>query len=230
MAKNDTNIQPDYVPSGFDMTGFDEKDLREVGSFTPMYKPKNAYEGKYAPVKGWLACCEPLPKIEGKNESDPDRVPLTAHVVLHKPNKGILGPRGEERIVELKAGESILVPIGGNLLFNKPFISALFDPLHAWYVVMSVVGTRPSDYPSDTWVWKVELSPRKFERSKTNEPRFVMAQTALTPEVFADLPEKTRKQLPSTAIMRGQVVGRTSGGQLYDSDGVIVERSISAQA
>lgn len=211
---------PNYMPEGYS-----DDDFAVVGGFTPMYKPDNVWSKENDKAKpgavavfGWGAYVEPLSEIAAK-PNEKARTPLVANIILCAPNRGILGKRGEEKIVECAVGERILIPIGGNLLWNKPFMEKLFDPKFYWLMRIQVVGTQPSDYPADTWMWQVEIA--KKPKLRAEHPELANAVTALHPAIIEKLEEKVRKPLPMTAYMKdvpilGQYLGTTASGEVYD--------------
>lgn len=235
-----------YVPGGFDMSDFNESDNRVVGEFTPLWKPENADKSRIAKdgvfsldskgrpfFCGWAAFCNPLQLIEDEEEGN--RVPLCAHFVLHKPSVGILGKRTEgETIKQLAGGDSLLLPMGGNLMFNREFMTALFDPVHVWYMTIALEAEKIPSKKSgrnDAWKFEVSINPKKFFRNEGKDPRFAMG-VALTPEVLRTLKEKERKQLPPSAWMAPRatdVGGMTPTGHLYDANGEVRGRLVEGQ-
>lgn len=216
-----------YMPEGYS-----DADFSVVGGFTPMYKPKNAFEQKLAPVFGWLLYTEALPVISDPKGKEKDRVPLALHVLLCAPNKGWLGPDGEEIEKEIPVNEEILVPCSGNILFNRPLMTAAFDPERVWLVRMSVVDQQKSDYPTPMWVWKVEIANKPRKRS--DFPRLANIQTALIPDVARYFDKKVIQALPPSAFARGvpmigQGNGVTSSGEIYDSNGEIVSALVGGK-
>lgn len=213
--------------------GCSDDDFAEVGLLTPMYKPKNAWAEKWAPVRGMLSHVEALPKQTQKNKDgdDEDWIPLALHIILSAPNKGILGKKGQEKIVERAVGESLLVPLTGSLLYKKELVIAAFDALRIWPVRLTVTGQQPSDYPSDMWTWKSELANKP--RVRKDDPRLSMVETTLPAAILNDLPAKVTKALPPAAFARSVQVqvpvlggGVTPTGDVYDKDGVIQPRIV----
>lgn len=208
-------------------TGFSEDDFIVVGGFTPMYKPKNAFEKKWEAVRAWGGYIDALPEIEDKDGKK--RTPLVAVMFLVAPNVGVLGDRTDEKEKALAAGDKILIPLGGNLLWNKDFTAAMFDPKSYFLMRLRVVGQQPSpDYPTDTWMWEVAVNPKRMLRSE--HPVLQNCETALPPEVIAKLDERQKKPLPTTAYPRiSPIIGRLPSGEVYDKDGVVQPRLVQQQ-
>jgi len=226
--KNSKNAAP---ATNFMPEGYSDADFAEVGLLTPMYKPKNAYEGKWPEVLGWVSHVEALPEQKQKNAKgeEEDWVPLALHVILCAPNKGIIGKKTNEKIVERAIGESLLIPLTGSLLYKKEMMIAAFDAQRVWLARILVTGQQPSDYPSDMWVWKAELA--KKPRARKDDDRFAMVETALFPEVVSKLPQKVIKALPPAAFALARatsvpIMGQTSSGEVYDRDGVVQNRLV----
>ena len=215
--------------------GYGEDGFSEVGLLTPMYKPKNAFAEKWPTVVGWLSHVEALPKQVQKNKDgeEEDWIPIALNIILTAPNKGILGKKGSEKIVERAVGESLLVPLTGSLLYKKELMIAAFDASRIWLARISVTGQQASDYPSDMWVWKSELHNKP--RVRKDDPSLSMVETALPPAILNELPVKITKALPPAAFAKSVQVpmmggGVTSSGEVYDKDGVIQPRLVSGQA
>ncbi len=221
---------PNYMPEGYS-----DDDFAVVGGFTPMYKPENAWSKESNKAKpgivevfGWGVCVDALPVIKDPKGKEADRIPLVASILLVAPNRGVRGKKGEEVPVECAVGERILVPIGGNLLWNKPFMEKLFDSKRYWLMKLKVIGTQASDYPSDTWMWEVSIA--KTPKLRAEHPEIAAVETALHPAIIQALDEKVRKALPMTAYMPNIPmlgVGVTSSGEVYDKDGVLVSRVVT---
>jgi len=219
---------PFWLPQGTSADAFKDEELIDVGGFTPIYKPKNAWAGgvetaKLKPVRGFPVGLEYLSLIEAENDNEEDRIPLMARVILAEPNVGYRGKRGAaEEKVELKAGDDIYVPINGNLLYNRPFMVSLFDPTHVTFTKFTVTGQMPMAQ-GDMWVWRVQFSPNKVARSQ--DSRLRVPELRIPPDVYAAFGEKIRKALPANAVMRAGVLpqggGVTPSGHVYDKDGVV---------
>jgi hypothetical protein len=221
--KNDVKNEIKSVDAAYLPKGYREEDFKDVGGFTPIYKPKNAYTNKWAPVLGWVVNIEVLPTIEAKREDQDDFTPLQARVILCAPNKGVRGPRTKEEIFDLGVGEEIFVPLSGNLLYNRPLMVALFDPKNVHLARFTVTGQMPMDL-GDMWTWRVQMNSQTKERTGT----FIVPELRIPPEVVSVLTEKQIKALPQTAFMREArmlPMGRTAAGHVYDKDGVLQERA-----
>jgi hypothetical protein len=219
-VKSEKIVDAAYMPKGFR-----EEDFKDVGGLTPIYKPKNAYAGgdaskKWAPVLGWIVNMEVLPTIE---RDDGDWTPLQARMILCSPNKGVRGPRTKEDILDVAPGESILVPLSGSLLYNRPFMVALFDPKNVHLARLTVTGQQAMEL-GDMWTWRVQKNDQTRERAGV----FAVPELRIPPEIVSILDEKQIKALPQTAFMREArmlPMGRTASGHVYDKDGVVQERS-----
>lgn len=228
VTKNTAPVQ-NYMPEGYS-----DADFSEVGLLTPMYKPKNAFAEKWGPVFGWATHVQFLPKQVQKNAKtgeEEDWIPLGLNVVLCAPNKGVLGKKGAERIVEVAPGENLLVPLTGQLLYKKELMIAAFDAQRIWLARITVTGQQPSEYPSDMWTWKTELA--KKPRLRKDDPTLSMIETTIPPELIGQLPPKVKKALPSSAYPHAAqvpIIGQTASGEVYDADGVVRDRIIPASA
>lgn len=228
-TKNTAPVVQNYMPEGYS-----DADFSEVGLLTPMYKPKNAYTEKWGPVFGWATHVQFLPKQVQKNAKtgeEEDWIPLGLNVVLCAPNKGVLGKKGAERVVDVAPGENLLVPLTGQLLYKKELMIAAFDVQRIWLARITVTGQQTSEYPSDMWTWKTELA--KKPRLRKDDPTLSMIETTIPPELIGQLPPKVKKALPSSAYPHAAsvpIIGQTSSGEVFDADGVLRDRIIPANA
>lgn len=209
------------------MSGITEDEYKEVGKFTPIYKPTHAWadghkDKQLAPIEGIIIGLEALPLIEGDEERKlPDFLPLQILVRLAKANRGYRGSRlkGEEP-VEVPAGGAIYVPVNGNLLYNRPLMVACFDRDFATVARFRVTGKMAMAL-GDLWTWNVTFA-KQIPRS---QDRILQVHDLRLPaHVASDLSEKQVKALPSTAWMppnasgAPQLVGHTANGTPFNTD------------
>jgi hypothetical protein len=166
--------------SAFMPEGWKADDLRAIGGLTPIYAPEAALEEKFPPVAGWLDRIELLPEVtQGKDKATGQvrtYVPIMIRVQTTAPTKGIMGKGDALQIVDVAAGDDILVPVTGNLRANKVLLGAVpgarprrelppaVAPDKVYFAILRVTGQQTVEN-GDMWVWDTRLHPKTIERS-----------------------------------------------------------------
>ena len=189
MAKSKTD-QPVVAPKNeFDLSkligslgeGWSSDDFVETGGLTPLYIPEFALEEKWPPVVGRILCFETLK--EQKRPNNQVWTPLCIRVIVEAPTFAVMGTKEAREKKPIAKGETILVPIGGNLKTNTRLLAAALDGARIHKVAMYVETTVALDGGrNDMWKWKVM-------QSNVTEPRSTKGEWMLPPitDVVASL-------------------------------------------
>ena len=162
------------LPADVDITK-----IREVGGLTPIFSPQEAWEEKFPPIVGWADRIEELPPVQMGRDIF---IPRLIRIQLTAPTKAVLGKRGARQVVDLKAGDDILVPLTGNLENSRGLMAAIKDPRHVTLIGIKLTGHVPTGQPSDMWTFSVGLTAHKMAREGT---RFALPFETPTPELPA---------------------------------------------
>jgi hypothetical protein len=199
---NSAGASDDFDYSKYMPEGHDAKDLRKIGGLTPIYNGNFALDQKWPPCCGWL---DRIERIEIADPNDPNPIRDFMRVELTHPTKGVRGPRGaNQEIVDLKAGEDILLPMSGNFKNVAVLRAALANPKEVFFGIFRAVGHMNTGKPSDM----VQFDQRISQKTKPRDGRFALPANA----VYA--PELQTTQVPVVP------------GQVYDANGKPVARVV----
>ena len=140
--------------SKFTPEGTKQDDFVQLFGLTPIYSSEHALENNWDPVTGHLVSyeeikmAEPNPRIPGDTGvRDFFRVEIDRACKAVKGNK----TAGHD-VVDLKPGDEVLVPVGGNLSTMRALKAAALDPKRVHYVGFAVIGTLPmGSGKNDMW-------------------------------------------------------------------------------
>lgn len=156
MAKNDKNTAAaaeiidfsQYIPADLAQQLGGKVRLEETGLLTPLYRHEQAWEMKFGPVIGYWMGIEQLPV------DDFDAMVLRVELTVAA--KGCTGKSDDMQIVDVKAGEQILVPINGKLRNNRKLLQAAMDRKNYFFGIIQPLGPRKvNKKPSEMWDYKV---------------------------------------------------------------------------
>jgi len=155
MAKTNTAATAPKVEK-FDMRaflpeGFSESDFDVIGGLRPICQPETMM--KY-PVCGYVVALLDMPQRKDKS----DWRALLIHLT------GATKAKAGEDIVEVAAGEEVLVPINGNLKNNPDLLNAACDPRNVYIAWLQCVGQLDVGKASDMWNFEVKLSRKSIQR------------------------------------------------------------------
>ena len=165
--------------------GYDVADVYRTGLLTPLFLPKFALEHKFPRSAGWLDRIHIMPtqtrqtgSSRRKDEEDEEWVPFNLIVRdLKVPTKGVrrneMGLLTEKSIVDVAAGEKILLPITGQVTVNQDLQDALRDVDHVYWLAFSVVGTRKVNNLNAMYDWDIsfmlDAKKNKIKKKRTEE-------------------------------------------------------------
>lgn len=138
--------------------------LADTGKLYPIYDMQEALDQKWSPVYGKLITITPLSEVDGP---DGKRTPIMI-LVEHTgaPTKGKLGTaKTGYTIVDVKAGDMVMVPIGGNLEVNQEILRAATDPVNIYSAGFRCAGAQKvNNAPSKMLVIEAKLFPKTEKR------------------------------------------------------------------
>lgn len=177
--------------------------LADTGKLYPIYDMQVALNEKWSPVYGDMITIVPLSEVDGP---DGKRTPLMI-LVQHTgaPTKAKLGTAktGYETI-DVRAGDLVMVPVGGNLTVNQEILRAAVDPINSYSAGFRCSGTSKVNSGSPMLVIEAKLFPETKKR---------IGKLAVThsnhPEILALF---DRWGGPPHHLL----VGRTSNGSAYN--------------
>lgn len=190
-SSNNPAVDFDWMSAGLP-ADVDITKIQEVGGLTPIWSPQEAWEEKFPPVIGWADRVEKLPPVQMGRDLF---IPRLVRVHLTAPTKGVIGKRGARTVVELKAGDDILVPLTGNLENSRKLMAAVKDPRYVTIVGIKLTGQIPTGQPSEMWTFSVGLTAHRILREGT---RYV-------------LPIEIPDELPASQVAAGLPIN--SSGQ-----------------
>jgi hypothetical protein len=129
-------------------------DATAIGGLTPIYAPDVAFKNGWDPVVGYPVRTQFLPEqVQGSKTFNPWMI----HFVLHNPNKGVVGKRRDGRTeVDVGEGESLFVPLSGNLSNNDMLLLLANDPKNVSLIGLRIKGQKQvNDQPSPMWEYEV---------------------------------------------------------------------------
>jgi hypothetical protein len=182
MAKNESksvagaNInEKDFDWSAFIPKEHKATDLRAIGGLTPIYVPEEALGQKFPPVYGKMDRIEYLPtqRVGQKDEWTPAVIRVNCLV----PTKAMAGTKEDRVLVDVAAGEDVLIPITGNLKNNKTLLISAVDAGFVHIAGFRVKGQKDIGRAAgqEMWDWEVMLLTNPAPEARAG--RFLLAQT-----------------------------------------------------
>lgn len=175
------NVTEQFDYSKYLPEGFEAADLKKLGGLTPIYSAEAAVEHKLPPCVGWMDRIEKL-DIGGEKEKNHDqRYRDFIRVQLTYATKGITGAGDNAELVEVNAGEDILMPMSGAIKNIVSLRAAISDPSKVYLGFFRPTGEQlDTGRPSPMWVIDAQLHPKSVKR----EGRFALpANVVHTPEI-----------------------------------------------
>ena len=194
MAKNapaagpaaDDEMVDDFDYSKFLPEGYEADGLKKIGSLVPIYAAKLAFEQGWDPVVGKLISID----VRDMGDKIPDpkqRYREFALVELAHPTKAVTGSGDNQRVVAVKKGEDVLVPVSGNIKNIRDLRVAAADPGNISLVVFRCIGSRKLNVPgkpSPMWV----IDARIHAKTTPRVGRYLLS----TAQIMGQLPEGER--------------------------------------
>lgn len=123
MAKKDTanTSKTDFVkPKAEELVGYlppelagDAEGLRSVGGLTPIYNSKEAFEGDWPPLCGYMVGVEEI-EVDSENKDPEQRVRPFLRVQITTPTKATTGNRRDGyEIQDMNVGDDVFLPMSG---------------------------------------------------------------------------------------------------------------------
>ena len=230
----DKKIDPkatNTAPGGVDLAtlapeGYEVADAMRTGLLTPLYLPRFALQHKFPVSAGWLDRIHIMPtqvRASGgrrKDEADEEWTPFNLVVRdLKVPTKGVrrneMGLLTEKSIVDVAAGEKVLLPITGQMSVNQDLFDALRDTDHVYWITFSVPETRKVNNLNEMYVWDIQflLDGKKNKIKKKRDGEFSLADWYVAAMKRGDF---------VASITEGALVGslgegaKTASGATYD--------------
>ena len=206
------------VPDGYEGQ---VKDAYQTGLLTALYLPKfaalknedgTAREG-FPDVAGWFDRVHLMPEqtrasgsSKRRGEEDETWVPFNLLVRdLKQTTKGVrrneIGPLTEKSVVEVPAGDKILVPITGQITVNQDLQDAFLDLDHVYWIVARCAGFRKINNLNAMADWQIyflrDAKKNKIKKARSGE---------------FSLPDWYKH-----SVMNGDLVGSIQSGELIGS-------------
>lgn len=143
-----------YMPAGYDAS-----ELQRVGGLIPLVPAELAYTTK-SNVVGWVFAIidmPPRPSLKNKGEKEDWQA---IWIELTGPTKA----QSNDEIIDMKAGDHVMVPVGGSLRNNSQLARAAANPEDIYLGVFRVTGSRDVGRGSDMWDYEVQLHPKARKR------------------------------------------------------------------
>jgi hypothetical protein len=186
--------------AGYMPEGFDAKENKKVGGLTPIWGPKPAWEQKWPPCVGFMVCVETID--HGEEIKDPkQRYREYIRMEAQVPTKGVLGPKNEQDVIDIKVGDDILMPMSGNIKNIKTIRGLIADRDNVYLAMFQVTGQQDTGQPTPMWKIDARINSKKTPRAG----RFALPPSA--------------NFVPQLSGQPGG--GVTSDGRVYDRDGVV---------
>lgn len=131
--------------------GFSEDDFDIVGGLRPICQPESMMQ---YPVAGFVVALLEMPQRKDKSDWRALLIHLTAATKA----------KAGEDIVEIEAGEEVLVPVNGNLKNNPDLLNAACDPNNVYVAMLVCTGAIDVGKQSDMWNFEVKLSRKAIKR------------------------------------------------------------------
>jgi hypothetical protein len=157
MASEKKNGTKDFDISKFLPEGFSNEEFVTIGGLRPIVTPAIQFE-KQSIVVGLLLGWVPMPpRPSDGSEWDAILVKLTGPT---------LALAAGEETIEAKAGETVLIPVGGNLGNNHELYAASCDPKNVHLAIFAVTGQiKVNNQPSKMWSYDVKLHRKSIPRT-----------------------------------------------------------------
>lgn len=193
--------------------GFDVADAYRTGQLDPLYLPNFAVDHKFPRIVGWLDRVKILPtqkRVAGGKEEEWTPFNLLVRD-LKMPTKGIrrakMGELDQDSIVDVQAGERVLIPVTGQLTVNQDIQDALRDMEHIYWVVAQVLGFRkvkPGLNPMADWEFMFlrDSKKQKVRKKRAGESEFMLPDWYVRSIASGDL---------FTSITQGELGGVLAG-------------------
>ncbi len=196
MAKNDKAPAVETPAVDFDISqylpeGWSEKDLVKTGGLPPIYNLDLAFAKKWPAVAGWIHKFEILPI---KDDPKP-RITIAVSEIV-KPTHGTRGPRRSQEFVDVAAGETINVPMTGNLKVNRELLMAIQDVENIYFGVFFVADQKyVNDKGNAMWVFDCRIA---FDKKKPRSGRYMLTPAYVHAIARGDLALLAKGELPQT--------------------------------
>lgn len=157
-SKTDSNLKKidwsKYLPKDVD-----KSDLKKTGGLKPAYYPDEALTQGWDPIVVRLVGIKRLPE---QRQGRRIWTPQLFHGVLRTPAKAMAGIRDDRKVVDLKPGDDILIPITGSLKIDSDLIEAARHPTRLYTACFAVVGqdtisVPDVDDPNPMFIWDARL-------------------------------------------------------------------------
>ena len=132
--------------------GFSDDEFETIGSLRPICQPESMMDH---PVGGELIALLDMPPRKDKSQWKAFLIHLLAPTMA----------RAGEDLVEVSAGEKVLVPVSGSLKTNTELLGAACDPHRIWIVKIQCVGQIDVGKQSDMWSFDVKRSKKTLPRT-----------------------------------------------------------------
>jgi len=162
---------PKFNMKAFLPEGFSEEDFDIVGGLRPICQPETMQQ---YPVAGYVVALLDMPQRKDKSEWRALLIHLT----------GATKAKAGEDIVEIAAGEEVLVPVNGNLKNNPDLLNAACDPANVYVAMLYCTGQIDVGKQSDMWNFEVKLSRKAIKR----QGRYALHNRAVPSQLAAAAP------------------------------------------
>lgn len=138
-----------------------DKDTIALIGLTPIYSPKEALADNWPALVGDVDRIELLP-TQLENTTN-EWTPVMVRFVLSQPTKAVTGTKLDRKIVDLKAGDAVLLPIKGTLGVNRKLEACAADSKNVHRCIVIVTGTEPNRKGNDMFLFEVREIPSKMQ-------------------------------------------------------------------
>ena len=194
-----------FLPEGMKASDF----VEVKGDLTPIYTAEEASTHGFPPLIGKMDRIEALPpQGKGKNEW----IPWMIRVVASAPTKAMGGTGDDREPVDVKIGDDVYLPIGGNMKIKRQLLLAALDTEKVFTVAARVSGSLDVGQPSEMWVWQTLIG-----KPETRTGRFAI------PQQFG-IEAVSRKKLDAGGVPADAT------GEVLDASGKPVKSIVNNQA
>lgn len=154
-SKNDFDFQS-YLPEGWSA-----KELRKIDGLTPIYAPELALDHKWTPCVGFM---DRIISIDFGEDQKDNRFREFIVMQLTADTKGVRGDKSNREVVDVKAGEDILMPMSGNIKNITVLRAALANNEKVYIGAFRVTGKLDTGMPTPMWKIDSFLHPKSDKR------------------------------------------------------------------